>query len=81
MIRGVGVNQDGKTPGITLPSSEAQTALIRSTYRAAGLDTKDTAYFEAHGTGTGKAIFLQSHFSTKEADDHPPPKRFGLVMP
>lgn len=55
VIRGTGVNQDGKTPGITLPSSEAQTSLIRATYEAAGLDTADTAYFEAHGTGTGSS--------------------------
>ena len=65
VIRGVGVNQDGKTPGITLPSSEAQTALIRSTYRAAGLDPIDTAYFEAHGTGTGKTAVFQYHFTVK----------------
>jgi acyl transferase domain-containing protein len=52
VIRGSGVNQDGKTPGITLPSAQAQAALIRSTYQAAGLDFSETAYFEAHGTGT-----------------------------
>lgn len=52
IIRGTGVNQDGKTPGITLPSSQAQEALIRSTYLRAGLDFADTSYFEAHGTGT-----------------------------
>lgn len=53
VIRATGVNQDGKTPGITLPSSEAQASLIRSTYESAMLDPRDTAYFEAHGTGTG----------------------------
>ena len=53
VIRATGVNQDGKTPGITLPSSDAQSALIQATYKAAGLDTSETGYFEAHGTGTG----------------------------
>ncbi|PGH26935.1 hypothetical protein AJ80_01317 [Polytolypa hystricis UAMH7299] len=52
VIRGTGVNQDGHTVGITLPNSDAQAALIRSTYRSAGLDCSDTTYFEAHGTGT-----------------------------
>lgn len=52
IIRNTGANQDGKTPGITLPSSDAQAALIRSTYERAGLDLADTGYFEAHGTGT-----------------------------
>ncbi|KAF3798813.1 Reducing polyketide synthase FUB1 [Colletotrichum gloeosporioides] len=52
VIRGTGTNADGKTPGITQPSSEAQADLIRSTYQAAGLPLSDTQYFEAHGTGT-----------------------------
>ncbi|KAI8270597.1 Reducing polyketide synthase FUB1 [Colletotrichum sp. SAR11_239] len=52
VIRGTGTNADGKTPGITQPSSEAQAELIRSTYEAAGLPFSDTQYFEAHGTGT-----------------------------
>lgn len=52
VIRATGVNQDGRTPGITQPSSEAQEALVRSTYARAGLDLKTTRFFEAHGTGT-----------------------------
>lgn len=53
LIRETGVNQDGRTQGITLPSPEAQAALIRSTYRRAGLDMDKASdrcqYFEAHG--------------------------------
>lgn len=45
-------NEDGRTPGISLPSSEAQQALIRRAYRQAGVDPADTGYVEAHGTGT-----------------------------
>ena len=52
VIRGTGTNQDGKTPGIVQPSSDAQAALIRSTYETAGLDFNKTQLFEAHGTGT-----------------------------
>jgi acyl transferase domain-containing protein len=48
VIRGTGVNQDGKTPGITLPNSQAQEDLIRSTYGRAGLNFQATQYFEAH---------------------------------
>ena len=36
VIRATGVNQDGRTPGITQPSSKAQEALIRETYNRAG---------------------------------------------
>ena len=52
VIRNTGCNQDGKTNGITLPNSQSQETLIRSTYRAAGLSPAETAVVEAHGTGT-----------------------------
>jgi acyl transferase domain-containing protein len=52
VIQGTGVNQDGRTHGVTTPSATAQEALIRSVYKAARLDPSDTTYVEAHGTGT-----------------------------
>ncbi|KAI6712167.1 polyketide synthase 1 [Diplocarpon mali] len=52
VIVGSGINQDGKTPGITMPSGDAQESLIRSVYESAGINPKDTGYVEAHGTGT-----------------------------
>ncbi|KAK6227566.1 PKSN polyketide synthase for alternapyrone biosynthesis protein [Colletotrichum tabaci] len=54
VIRATGVNSDGKTPGITVPSEHAQAELIRRVYKGADLDMARTAYFEAHGTGTPK---------------------------
>ncbi|RAL03665.1 uncharacterized protein BO80DRAFT_400692 [Aspergillus ibericus CBS 121593] len=56
LIRGTGANQDGFSNGITVPSTEAQAALIRQTYARAGLDPANPLhrpqFFEAHGTGT-----------------------------
>jgi amino acid adenylation domain-containing protein/thioester reductase-like protein len=52
VVRGTGVNHDGRKQGITLPSPQAQATLIRSTYRNADLDPADTTYVECHGTGT-----------------------------
>ncbi|EGE80204.2 polyketide synthase, variant 2 [Blastomyces dermatitidis ATCC 18188] len=52
VIRGTLVNQDGRTPGISLPSAQAQEALIRHLYSNAKLDPRDTMFVEAHGTGT-----------------------------
>ncbi|KAF9883689.1 hypothetical protein FE257_003073 [Aspergillus nanangensis] len=54
VIRSTAVNCDGKTVGVTQPSSEAQEALIRTAYRHAGLTDQwhQTALFECHGTGT-----------------------------
>lgn len=53
VIRETAINSDGRTNGITMPSAEAQAALIRKTYAQAGLDpvTDGCQYFECHGTG------------------------------
>lgn len=52
IIRNTASNQDGRTPGITQPSHEAQVELIKRTFDRAGLDLEPTRFFEAHGTGT-----------------------------
>ncbi|XDG05889.1 hypothetical protein ABKA04_005504 [Annulohypoxylon sp. FPYF3050] len=52
VIRSTCSNQDGKTPGITQPSREAQYRLIMDAYAKAGLTMDHTRYFEGHGTGT-----------------------------
>ena len=52
VIRSCVANSDGKTNGLTVPSQTAQEDLIRTAYDRAGLDPRETAYFEAHGTGT-----------------------------
>lgn len=56
IIRETGTNQDGRSTGLTVPSSAAQAALIRKTYSKAGLDPRNPLdrpqFFEAHGTGT-----------------------------
>lgn len=57
IIRETAVNQDGRTPGLTMPSNVAQAALIRDCYARAGLDPINNLanrpqFFQAHGTGT-----------------------------
>ncbi|MEV4255813.1 beta-ketoacyl synthase N-terminal-like domain-containing protein, partial [Spirillospora sp. NPDC049652] len=52
VIRGSGVNSDGRSNGLVAPNSEAQKALLRDVYAAAGIDTREVDYVEAHGTGT-----------------------------
>jgi acyl transferase domain-containing protein len=52
LIRSTGSNQDGRTPGITMPNSESQEQLIRHVYRKASLDPELTRYVEAHGNRT-----------------------------
>ncbi|OAG11453.1 polyketide synthase [Paraphaeosphaeria sporulosa] len=52
VIRGTSINSNGRSAGLTHPSSQGQEAVIRQAYQNAQLDPKDTGYFEAHGTGT-----------------------------
>lgn len=56
IIRATGINQDGKSSGMTMPNPLAQAELIRATYARAGLDLDKPAdrpqFFHAHGTGT-----------------------------
>lgn len=82
VIRGTGLNQDGKTDTITTPSQKAQEELIRTVYRTSGLDPSQTTYFEAHGTGTptGDPIetrAIASVFQEKRSREQP--LRIGSV--
>ncbi|KAK2006230.1 ketoacyl-synt-domain-containing protein [Colletotrichum eremochloae] len=83
VIRESGVNQDGKTAGITMPNASAQEALIRQVYERAGLNVNKPEdrcqYFEAHGTGTpagdpqeAKAISSAFFSQRQRADDEEP---------
>jgi acyl transferase domain-containing protein/NADPH:quinone reductase-like Zn-dependent oxidoreductase/SAM-dependent methyltransferase/acyl carrier protein len=52
VILATGCNQDGQTPGISVPSGESQAAVLRQTLARAGVRPCDVQYVEAHGTGT-----------------------------
>jgi len=52
VIRGSAVNSDGRSNGLTAPNPDAQAALLRDAYAAAGVDPSSVDYVEAHGTGT-----------------------------
>lgn len=46
------VNSDGRTNGISLPSLEAQEALLERIYSRADIKSDQLSFVEAHGTGT-----------------------------
>jgi len=52
IIRGTGTNSDGRGVGPLTPNGKAHESLMRNTYWNSGLDPRDTAYVECHGTGT-----------------------------
>ncbi|ORY58750.1 uncharacterized protein BCR38DRAFT_413069 [Pseudomassariella vexata] len=75
VIRGTRINQDGRTQGITQPSSDAQRANMEALYLRENIDPKEVQYFEAHGTGTAvgdplelsaiDAVYRDSHLEQK----------------
>ncbi|THC94689.1 hypothetical protein EYZ11_005834 [Aspergillus tanneri] len=76
VIRGTAVNQDGRTPGIMVPSHSAQVKMICRAYQEADLDPRYTTYIEAHGTGTRMGDMIESSainevFSRDRPDDSP----------
>ncbi|PVH93893.1 ketoacyl-synt-domain-containing protein [Periconia macrospinosa] len=76
IIRATGTNQDGYTPGITVPNSLSQARLIKETYEKAGLDLASTRYFESHGTGTAvgdplEASAIGTVFSPHRSESDP----------
>ncbi|MFF9775843.1 amino acid adenylation domain-containing protein [Streptomyces sp. NPDC013978] len=52
VVIGSGVNQDGRTNGITVPNPDAQVALIERVCAQAGIVPGSLQYVEAHGTST-----------------------------
>ncbi|MBL8663133.1 MAG: SDR family NAD(P)-dependent oxidoreductase [Candidatus Odyssella sp.] len=60
-IRATAVNQDGQTSTITVPSAEAQSALLRQALDDAALRPVDVTFVEAHGTGTPVGDPIEAH--------------------
>jgi myxalamid-type polyketide synthase MxaB len=52
LIRGSAVNQDGRSAGLTVPSAQAQAALIRKALSSSKVRPDEVEYLETHGPGT-----------------------------
>ncbi|ADU25854.1 type I polyketide synthase [Ethanoligenens harbinense] len=52
VIRGSGVNHNGRSMGVTVTSPEAQGTLLSEIWRKAGIDPEQIGFLETHGTGT-----------------------------
>ena len=73
VIRGALVNQDGHTPGLSLPNQAAQESMLRDVYQQAGIAPQTVHFIEAHGTGTsvGDPIELNAIGSVLGRDRKP----------
>lgn len=60
VVAGSAVNTDGRKSGLTVPSPDAQVALMRQAYAQAGIAPEQIDYLEAHGTGTAVGDPIES---------------------
>ena len=52
IIRGVGLSNDGRGPGLLAPTTAGQQRAIRAAWASATLDPRSLDYLECHATGT-----------------------------
>ena len=79
VIKGSGVNQDGKTNGITAPSAQSQRDLELDVYRRFGIDPSDITYVEAHGTGTKLGDPIEVKALTESFREYTDKKQFCAI--
>jgi len=81
VIRGVAINQDGASGGLTVPSGPSQSAAIRGALADGAVDPADLAYVEAHGTGTslGDPIEMRALHAVYDAHTRERPLYVGSV--
>lgn len=76
VLRGSAMNNDGTTDGLTAPSRQGQTEVLRQACESAGVSSHDIQYVELHGTGTRvgdpiEAAALGSALSSARPPDRP----------
>ncbi|WP_299535809.1 type I polyketide synthase [uncultured Streptomyces sp.] len=78
LVHGSAVNNDGATDGLTAPSREAQTEVLRSAWQDAGVAPRAVSYVEAHGTGTSLGDVTEAGaLGAVFGPDRPAPLRIG----
>lgn len=82
VIRATSVNSDGKTQHMATPSGEAQMAMIKRAYEAAGIsDPSQTPFVECHGTGTMKGDPIEANIVGSVFGNQHHPTYIGSVKP
>ncbi len=76
VIKGIAVNSDGRSNGITAPNADAQTEVIMEAWRRAGINPEELSYIEAHGTGTKLGDPIEFEGLNKAFQIHTDKKQF-----
>jgi acyl transferase domain-containing protein/SAM-dependent methyltransferase len=76
VVKSSAINAGGKTPGYTVPSPEAQTALVGRALEDGRIDPSTITYVEAHGTGTALGDPIEVAALTKAFRRHTDARQF-----
>ena len=82
VIRGSGINHNGRGNGLTAPNMQAQIDLLKKVYQQANINPNSINYIEAHGTATliGDALEMKALGAVVGKDRTPDnPCRVGCV--
>ncbi|MFB1482194.1 SDR family NAD(P)-dependent oxidoreductase [Corallococcus sp. RDP092CA] len=79
VIKGSAHNHDGKTHGYTVPNPVAQTEVIATALRRAGVNARTLGYVEAHGTGTSLGDPIEVSGLTDAFRSHTPDRGFCAI--
>lgn len=79
IIKGISMNQDGKTNGITAPSAKSQASLEKAIYKQAGIDPTSIDYIECHGTGTKLGDPIEIAGLTESFSEYTNKKKFCKI--
>jgi acyl transferase domain-containing protein/pimeloyl-ACP methyl ester carboxylesterase len=76
IIKGIKVNNDGKTKGFTVPNPKAQLHLIENTLKTTQINPESISFIECHGTGTQLGDPIEIEALTKVFNQYTSKKSF-----
>ncbi|MHC4179166.1 MAG: beta-ketoacyl synthase N-terminal-like domain-containing protein, partial [Planctomycetota bacterium] len=79
VIRAVAGGSDGRSMGMTAPSSEGQARTLRRAYEQARFSPASVELFEAHGTGTAVGDATECQALAKLLREHGAPSRRSAI--
>lgn len=79
VIKSSGINQDGKTNGITAPSMQSQIRLETEVYERADINPREISYIETHGTGTKLGDPIEVKALTSVFEKYTSEKQFCII--
>jgi acyl transferase domain-containing protein/acyl carrier protein len=75
VICGSAMNHVGPSPGLTVPTSLSQQAVIRQALANAGIEPWQVSYVEAHGTGTAVGDPIEAEALAEALGSNRPPEQ------